>query len=167
MNDSIWMKRNLCSFCLLVGLIPLSSGWSSSPCIIGPQHATRRVSSSLSAHTDDDQSNDESLLPEDKKRRSLLAQSSALLAGLAFRSQAANAEGVDSKIVLQTSAENAPVKYVDATVTATRTPVVTTKADTLCLDSEERRINVFERTAPSVVFIDTFKEQRDVFSTNV
>jgi len=37
----------------------------------------------------------------------------------------------------------------------------------MCIDPEERRIAVFERTAPSVVFIDTFTEQRDAFSTNV
>jgi len=34
-------------------------------------------------------------------------------------------------------------------------------------DSENRRIDVFERNAPSVVFIDTFSEKQDVFSTNV
>lgn len=34
-------------------------------------------------------------------------------------------------------------------------------------DSENKRITVFEKTAPSVVFIDTFTERRDVFSTNV
>jgi S1-C subfamily serine protease len=32
---------------------------------------------------------------------------------------------------------------------------------------EERRIQIFERTAPGVVFIDTFTEQRDEFTTNV
>mmetsp|Transcript_18688 Transcript_18688/g.45130 ORF Transcript_18688/g.45130 Transcript_18688/m.45130 type:complete len:599 (+) Transcript_18688:157-1953(+) len=34
-------------------------------------------------------------------------------------------------------------------------------------DSEIRRIQVFERNAPSVVFIDTFAEKQDVFSPNV
>lgn len=33
--------------------------------------------------------------------------------------------------------------------------------------SETRRIEVFDRVAPSVVFIDTFTERRDVFTTNV
>jgi len=33
-------------------------------------------------------------------------------------------------------------------------------------ESETRRIAVFEETAPSVVFIDTFTEKQDVFSTN-
>jgi hypothetical protein len=33
--------------------------------------------------------------------------------------------------------------------------------------SETRRIEVFEKVAPSVVFIDTFTERRDVFTTNV
>jgi S1-C subfamily serine protease len=34
-------------------------------------------------------------------------------------------------------------------------------------ESENRRIEIFERNAPSVVFIDTFAEKQDVFSTNV
>lgn len=33
--------------------------------------------------------------------------------------------------------------------------------------AETRRIEVFEKVAPSVVFIDTFTEKRDVFTTNV
>ncbi|KAL9186280.1 hypothetical protein ACHAXT_005518 [Thalassiosira profunda] len=38
----------------------------------------------------------------------------------------------------------------------------------LCADSaEESRIAIFERVAPSVVYIDTFAEKKDVFSTNV
>ena len=34
-------------------------------------------------------------------------------------------------------------------------------------DPENRIIDVFDRTAPSVVFIDTFAERQDAFSTNV
>ena len=34
-------------------------------------------------------------------------------------------------------------------------------------ESENRRISTFERTAPSVVFIDTFTEKQDAFSPNV
>jgi S1-C subfamily serine protease len=34
-------------------------------------------------------------------------------------------------------------------------------------DSDNRRIDIFERNAPSVVFIDTFAEKQDVFSPNV
>lgn len=42
------------------------------------------------------------------------------------------------------------------------------RGGTLCADSEETsRIAIFERVAPSVVYIDTFSEKRDVFSTNV
>lgn len=38
----------------------------------------------------------------------------------------------------------------------------------ICADlEEENRITIFERVAPSVVYIDTFAEKRDVFSTNV
>lgn len=42
------------------------------------------------------------------------------------------------------------------------------KATTVILEeSEARRIDIFERNAPSVVFIDTFVEKQDVFSPNV
>ena len=34
-------------------------------------------------------------------------------------------------------------------------------------ESEKRRIEVFERNAPSVVFIDTFAEKQDTFSPNI
>ena len=41
-------------------------------------------------------------------------------------------------------------------------------AATLILEeSEARRIDLFERSAPSVVFIDTFMEKQDAFSPNV
>ncbi len=39
---------------------------------------------------------------------------------------------------------------------------------TVCADSaEEERIAIFERVAPSVVYIDTFGERRDAFTANV
>lgn len=34
-------------------------------------------------------------------------------------------------------------------------------------DSESKRIEIFEKASPSVVFIDTFTERRDAFTTNV
>jgi hypothetical protein len=34
-------------------------------------------------------------------------------------------------------------------------------------DEEAKRIAIFKKTSPSVVFIDTFAERRDVFSTNI
>mmetsp|Transcript_35717 Transcript_35717/g.73021 ORF Transcript_35717/g.73021 Transcript_35717/m.73021 type:complete len:498 (-) Transcript_35717:66-1559(-) len=41
-------------------------------------------------------------------------------------------------------------------------------ASALCADSEEEaRISIFERVAPSVVYIDTFKQKQDVFSTDI
>lgn len=153
-------------FLLLIVQRPLARAWNAPPARIARPHVTQWTSSSLKAHSETN-SNDESPSPTDTKRRDILKQSSALLVGLTLGSQAANSMDSSSKIVLQTSSENAPVKYVDASATATTTPVVSKAGTTLCLDSEDRRISVFERTAPSVVFIDTFKEQRDVFSTNV
>ena len=108
----------------------------------------------LSVQLHDDSEKDKKGLAEDSKRRALLTKSSAIMTGLVLGSQTAKAE--EEKIVLSTSSLNEPIKYVAR------------PADPMCADgSEDLRINVFERTAPSVVFIDTFTEQRDTFSPNV
>jgi hypothetical protein len=121
-----------------------------------PYQITRRESPRLWAQRQEESERD-SLIPDDAKRRYLVTQSSALLTGLILGNQGVHAED-DSKIVFQTSLENTPVKYV-----GTRSYL----PETICLDSEVQRINAFERAAPSVVFIDTFTEQRDAFSPNV
>jgi len=47
-------------------------------------------------------------------------------------------------------------------------PMVTSANDSqICEDPEAKIVGVFEKAAPSVVYIDTFTEQRDVFSPNV
>ena len=69
-----------------------------------------------------------------------------------------------SKIVLSLDANNLPEKYTSST--ATEEDVTPNLGGRLC-DSELQRINVFEKAAPSVVYIDTYVEQRDAFSTNV
>ena len=74
----------------------------------------------------------------DMKRRKLLAQSGAGLAGL-----------VSCLGLNLVSPEEAKAMYSS-------------------LDSSEtRRIDVFEKVAPSVVFIDTFVDRKDVFTTNI
>lgn len=67
------------------------------------------------------------------------------------------------KAVMQISSKNYPRKYESSSV---RMSDNSNSIDQLT-EAEERRIDVFERVAPSVVYIDTFVEQRDVFSTNV
>lgn len=69
-----------------------------------------------------------------------------------------------NKAVMQISSKNYPKKYESSRVTTM--PDNSNVVDQLT-EAEERRIDVFERVAPSVVYIDTFVEQRDVFSTNV
>ncbi|KAG7359197.1 trypsin-like peptidase domain containing protein [Nitzschia inconspicua] len=56
-----------------------------------------------------------------------------------------------------------------ALLAATTSGSETATASSLAVleESENRRIEVFERNAPSVVFIDTFAEKQDVFSPNV
>lgn len=92
------------------------------------------------------------------------------------------------KIILQMSSKNIPQKYSskpsgpptpinneDGSVTIP-TPTQTNsnvESDSnndsyfSLTETESRRIDVFQKAAPSVVYIDTFVEQRDAFSTNV
>ena len=57
---------------------------------------------------------------------------------------------------------------IDAPPQQINTGQKTAASRLLCADlEEENRIAIFERVAPSVVYIDTFVEKRDVFSTNV
>lgn len=71
----------------------------------------------------------------------------------------------NKKVYLTTSTENFPTKYEGTSTSAIPS---SPPPSALCQDeAEAQRIAVFERVAPSVVFIDTFSEQRDAFSTNV
>lgn len=109
-------------------------------------------------------------------RRNFLSDTAAVLSiiGAGTASQAAHAdEGLvkeDGKIALRTSTSNIPLRYVGTSSDAA--PAALPSPETLSTsacgpDPEERRISVFERAAPSVVYIDTFVEARDVFSPNV
>lgn len=73
----------------------------------------------------------------------------------------------DGKVALRTSTENIPQRYVGTSAQ----PVAVDNSDSSAAvcgpDPDERRIAVFERVAPSVVYIDTFVEARDAFSPNV
>lgn len=103
------------------------------------------------------------------KRREMLAWiSGATSASLLLPYRKARAdenllELDQDKAVMQISSKNYPRKYESSSV---NTAVNSNSIDELT-ESEQRRIDVFERAAPSVVYIDTFVEQRDVFSTNV
>lgn len=104
----------------------------------------------------------------DFSRRKLLS-SIAPAATLPFilLSDAASASTAVSPIdtELKTSLPVSPPAEQVNTAIALKNPPART---TLCADSaEESRIAIFEKVAPSVVFIDTFSEKRDVFSTNV
>ena len=55
---------------------------------------------------------------------------------------------------------------VSSIITANSKPALASNLAVL-EESENRRIEVFEKNAPSVVFIDTFAEKQDVFSPNV
>ena len=76
----------------------------------------------------------------------------------------------DGKVALRTSTTNVPARYVgtSAQPVPTDEDVITSTggsnsagSSSVCgPDPDERRIAVFERVAPSVVYIDTFVEAR-------
>lgn len=59
--------------------------------------------------------------------------------------------------------------FAQVALSAVLTPLLgsTSIANAYVSSDEGQRIAIFEKTSPSVVFIDTFTERRDVFSTNV
>jgi len=77
------------------------------------------------------------------------------------------------KVVMQMSSKNIPEKYKVASSSSSSSPDPSSNAEAYYNDiswmteAENRRIDIFEKAAPSVVYIDTYVESRDAFSTNV
>ena len=106
---------------------------------------------------------DEPSSPDDKRRKLLL---SAPVVALPFLlGSHDNASAAASTLELEKINIQPPITSPSSSQqvnTAIRAPNV------ICADSaEENRIAIFERVAPSVVYIDTFSQKTDVFSTNV
>ncbi len=129
---------------------------------------------------------------QDASRRNVITQSPAVVASimaiLQMQDSPANAE-VDlldqdpKKVVMQLSNQNIPKKNYQTTSSTSTATTTMDDMDFAAMDgrrierdrfdemdglteSEIRRIAVFEKAAPSVVYIDTYQEQRDAFSTN-
>jgi hypothetical protein len=146
-----------------------------------------------SKDNEDNSLKDEDSKRFDELRRNILL--SPLLLSILIPKDSAHAdenllELDQKKIVMQMSSENIPKKYVStssssssstkncqsssvsscstssSSSTSSGTSSGATEQDALT-EAELRRIAVFEKAAPSVVYIDTFVEQRDAFSTNV
>ena len=105
---------------------------------------------------------DEPSSPDDKRRKLLL---SAPVVALPFLlGSHDNASAAVSTLELEKINIQPPITSPSSSQqvnTAIRAP-------SICADSaEENRIAIFERVAPSVVYIDTFSQKTDVFSTNV
>jgi hypothetical protein len=84
----------------------------------------------------------------------------------------------DGRIVLRTSTSNLPTKYEKTALSQvleesspmelkSRQQPANSATLCTCESTEQRRIRVFERSAPSVVYIDTYAVQRDAFSPNM
>ena len=115
---------------------------------------------------------------DEGRRRFLISTSSAsilLLSNIDYALAAPSAPAVDEFIsptadtfidVQATAAKTAPSS--SASTLATSSSRLANTSIICSADSAEiARIGIFERVAPSVVYIDTFSEKRDVFSTNV
>lgn len=70
----------------------------------------------------------------------------------------------EKKVVMQISNQNVPKKYG---YSSTNVSTNDNAGMDQLTESELRRIAVFEKAAPSVVYIDTYQEQQDAFSTNI
>jgi len=115
---------------------------------------------------------------DEGRRRFLLSTSSAsllLISNIDYALAAPSAPAVDEIIsptadtfidVRATAAKTAPSSSTSTLATSSSRLA---NNNIICsADSAEiARIGIFERVAPSVVYIDTFSEKRDVFSTNV
>lgn len=134
---------------------------------------------------------------EDESRRSLLKSiitSSSTISAIIMNSNIHNANAMpgiseedlleidQKKVVMQVNAKNVPQKYdpstgklsstgssseISSSESSSTSTCSTMTYDDMMSQMESRRIDVFEKAAPSVVFIDTYVESRDAFSTNV
>ena len=137
-------------------------------------------------NTDTSGANDDAI--DNNRRHFISAPAPAFMALILSQQQPAASAYSDEnlleldqkKIVMQMSSQNIPRKYstladananANANAQAINTQCSGSGASSSMnndlTESEMRRIAVFEKAAPSVVYIDTFVEQRDAFSTNV
>ena len=110
---------------------------------------------------DVDAASDEPSSPDNERRKLLLSAPVVALPFLLGSHDIASAASTLEleKINIPITPPPPPSQQVN---TAIRAP------SSICADSaEENRIAIFERVAPSVVYIDTFSQKTDVFSTNV
>ena len=122
------------------------------PCRLTTKSRLRNKHITFAAVDDDDALSSSSL--SDKQRRKLLSIVPIYtLPFLLGETNTASAAVPTSTAVQQTNVALSSTKSLPST---------------LCADSEEEaRISIFERVAPSVVYIDTFKQKQDVFSTDI
>lgn len=117
----------------------------------------------LKIQPDDESESNNISMYADEKRRSIILST---LMGMSLGVQNASAEEDDitkvdqNKVVFQLSSNNMPQKY------GSNNDIPISTNDDMT-ETEARRIAVFEKAAPSVVYIDTYQQQRDAFSTNV
>lgn len=114
---------------------------------------------------------------DEGRRRFLLSTSSASLlllpnkdyawADAPFAPAAEIISPTDTIIMQAATTTTPPSSFTSTLATSNSRPPPNNNIICSADSAEIARINIFERVAPSVVYIDTFSEKRDVFSTNV
>lgn len=144
----------------------LTRGPTSPLFIHSPSSVDADIDGSSQPINDDDDdgfTTSESAYVDSKCRRKMLTLApAASLALLVGKLDAVDAAEVDTL----PSTTTTPIITSTPQVNTALTTQQSSSRALLCAE-EENRIAIFERVAPSVVYIDTFSEKRDVFSTNV
>ncbi|EED90762.1 predicted protein [Thalassiosira pseudonana CCMP1335] len=144
----------------------LTRGPTSPLFIHSPSSVDADIDGSSQPINDDDDdgfTTSESAYVDSKCRRKMLTLApAASLALLVGKLDAVDAAEVDTL----PSTTTTPIITSTPQVNTALTTQLSSSRALLCAE-EENRIAIFERVAPSVVYIDTFSEKRDVFSTNV
>jgi hypothetical protein len=190
------MKSKRCDLCVVMLLMVMSlvcpDGGSSFICAFSFPRLPSKKRNSHSIHLERlklqqavDENNNNEAKNVSRRRVVLLASSFLFLSSLAAATSASSllpAHALNDystptdRVVFR--ATTFPTKYyyegTSPIASTTPTSAVTTTTTSgggsggaLCFDPDLQREAIFERTAPSVVFLDTFTERRDAFSTNV
>ena len=114
-----------------------------------------------------------SALYSDKRRRKLLLAAPTSTLAFLLNKNAASSASAELDVTMSTNVDTLenlslspqpPPQQINTAISMQKS----SSSRLMCADSEEEnRIAIFERVAPSVVYIDTFVEKQDVFSTNV
>jgi hypothetical protein len=142
---------------------------TSSSALFAESSASANDNSNIDTDDDDDEILDLSIDIDSNRRKLFSASAAALPFVLSSSPAIASIFSASASTLVSSSSLSPPlpVQQINAGM-----PSPSSKSPSppkvLCADTEEEsRIAIFENVAPSVVYIDTFSEKRDVITTNI